>query len=120
MAGPSMEELSPRTLREDRIDLELDASVTTVAAFSSVLVNVSYSRTLPQGVLLPLIFEVQGPSAESYQKRVFYRHAPSSLVFTPVEGGPHLVALREAAHNRWWGRLHLDVEGERLDEPRPL
>jgi len=115
-----MEELTPRTMREDRIDLSLDASVTVQRAFSSLLVNVSYARCAPEGVILPLILEVQGPSAESYQRREFYRHAPQSLVFTPVEGGPHLVTLREAAHNRWWGRLRLTIEGERLNEPRPL
>lgn len=118
--APSIEELAPRYVREDRIDLELDPSVTNVRAFGSILVNVSYARCLPQGVALPLIFEVQGPSPSSHQTRVFYRSAPAGLVFTPSEGGPHLVVLREAAHNRWWGRLHLSVEGERLDQQRPL
>jgi hypothetical protein len=120
MAGPSLEELSPRTLREDKLDLQLDPSVITPRAFSSVLVNVSYERTLPEGVCLPLIFEAQGPSAGSYVKRIFTRHVPSSVVFTPAEGGPHLVTVREAAHNYWWGKLNLTVEGEQLDPPRPL
>jgi hypothetical protein len=49
------DEVSPRYMREDRIDLELDASNPEPAAFQSLLINVSYSRTLPQGVMLPLI-----------------------------------------------------------------
>jgi hypothetical protein len=120
MGSPALDELSPPYLREERIDLTLDESIVTPAAFSSVLVNVDYARTLPEGVMLPLIMEVQGPSAQSYIRREFMRQAPDTLIFTPSEGGPHLVVLREVAHNRWWGRLHLSVEGERLDEPRPL
>lgn len=111
----SLDEISPRYIGEDRIDLSLDPSITVPGAFAPLLVNVSYARCEPNGVMLPLIFEAQGPSAESYIRRVFSRAAPASLIFTPREGGPHLVVLREAAHNRWWGRLRLSVEGETLD-----
>jgi hypothetical protein len=110
----SLDEIAPSYIGEDRLDLSLDPSIVTPSAFVPLLVNVSYGRCVPQGVMLPLIFEAQGPSPESYVRRVFMRAAPSSVIFTPREGGPHLVTLREAAHNRWWGRLRLSIEGETL------
>ena len=113
-----LEELSPGYVREKRIDLTLDDEAPSPAAFVPVLINVGYTRALPEGVALPLLLEVQGPSSQSYQRRVFTHATPSSLIFTPREGGRHLVVLREAAHNRWWGSLQLDVAGELLEAPR--
>lgn len=115
-----MDELSPRYIREKRLDISLDQSLVKAKAFSALVLNVSYARTLPEGIMLPLIFEVQGPSPQSYQRREYLRTAPSSIIWTPREGGPHLVTLREAAHNRWWGSLSLDVEGELIEPPRPV
>ncbi len=111
----ALDEIAPAYIGEDRIDLSLDPSIVTPSAFVPVLVNVSYARCAPEGVLLPLVFEAQGPSPESFVRRVFRRAAPNSVLFTPREGGPHLVTVREVAHNRWWGRLRLSVEGETLD-----
>jgi hypothetical protein len=115
-----IDELSPAYLREKRIDLTLDPTNVQVAAFGSILVQVSYARALPQGVVMPLILEVRGPSAQSYQRRLFTRNAPASFVWRPCEGGVHKLILREAAHNRWWGSLRVVVAGELLDTPRPL
>lgn len=119
MGSAWQDEISPRYLREDRIDLELDSSNPAPAAFQSLLINVSYARTLPQHVMLPLILEVSGPSSDSYQRREFTRAPPATLVITPREGGPHVIVLREVAHNRWFGRLSVQVAGERLEAPRP-
>lgn len=118
MAG-FLDELSPSYLGERRIDLTVDPSVTLLGANRSILVNVDYSRTLPEDVLLPLILIVQGPSAASYRRREIRRAKIDSFAFRPIEGGPHLVLLREAAHNRWYGRLRLTVEGEQLNPPSP-
>lgn len=120
MATTQIDELSPDYMGAERIALTLDPSQTRVAALESVLVQVDYAKTLPEGVVLPLELVVQGPSAGSYQRRAFTRVAPRTLVFTPREGGPHLVLLREVAHNRWVGKLRLDVEGETLERRRPL
>lgn len=119
MSDSIAEEISPSYIREKRLDLTLDPSITVVRAFQSVLINVSYTRTLPGGVMLPLVLEIQGSSPESYQRREYTRTAPNSIIFTPREGGPHKVVLREVAHNRWWGVLSLDVAGEQLRPPRP-
>lgn len=115
-----IDDISPSYVREKRIDLALDASVVKLRAGSSILLTVSYARALPAGAMLPLVLEIQGPSAGSYQRREFTRNAPATIAFKPVEGGSHLVTLREAAHNRWWGSLQLEVEGELLEPPRPV
>lgn len=115
---PTIDELAPAEIRAKRIKLELDRSVSVVRAFASLVVNVDYAGTLPDGVMLPLILEVQGPSPESYQRHEFVRVQPSSVVVRPREGGVHMVTLREAAHNRWWGSIRLDVKGEQL-VPKP-
>jgi hypothetical protein len=116
---PSIDDLAPRTIREKKLDLQLDPS-SEARAFSPVLVLVSYDRTLPAGVMLPLVFEVQGPSASSYQRREYTKHAPGTIIFRPREGGRHLITLREAAHNRWWGSLAVNVVGETTDEGAKL
>jgi|WetSurMetagenome_2_1015567.scaffolds.fasta_scaffold527307_1 hypothetical protein len=111
----SVDEICPSYYGEDRLSLSL---VTTgkLQAFSPVLVSVDYSSASPEGVSLPLEMIVQGPSPQSYIRRVF-SSAPTSIAFTPKEGGSHLVMLREYAHNRWWGRLVLDIDGPSLEQP---
>lgn len=111
---PTLDELAPREVRQKRIDLTLSPTDDSPHANRPTTVFVSTTRTLPAGLMLPLIFEVQGPSASSYQRRVFPWHIPKQIVFTPREGGRHLVVLREAAHQRWWGSLAVDVAGEKL------
>lgn len=110
----SLEELSPSYVRERRIDLSLAVDSESPLALRSVLIEVSYSRTMPEGVVLPLVFEVHGPSADSYLRREYLRSAPRNIIFTPREGGRHMVSLREIAHNKWWGSLIFDVAGERI------
>ena len=119
MVDSLIEELSPSYIREKRFDLTLEPNAKP-RANNSLLVNVSYARALPEGVMLPLVLEIQGTSSKSYQRREFTRTAPTAIIFSPREGGPHLVTLREAAHNRWFGALRLDVEGELLEPPRPV
>lgn len=115
-----LDELSPRYVGEDRISLTLD-STDTPQAGRALLLNVDYSATMPEGVVLPLILTIVPPSEDQEPEvRVFRRRAPTSIPITPREGGVHLVSLREAAHNRWWGRLRVTVSGELTDEPRPV
>lgn len=114
MGNPWQDEISPRYLREDRIDLSLSDPDAVPSALRSFVVSVDYARTLPQYVVLPLIFEVIGPSPTSYQRRIFYRTPPASIVVTPQEGGAHRLILREAAHNKWWGKLAVTVAGDEI------
>lgn len=105
--------LSPSYVRERRINLAL-APNTVPTANKSLVISVDYAKSLPDGVALPILLEVQGPTKASYQRREFVRTAPLSLVITPREQGAHLVTLREAAHNRWWGAIRFEVAGTNL------
>lgn len=109
-----IDEISPRYLREQRITLTLDASVVRPTAFGSVLIQVSYAKATPGGVVLPLVFEIRGPSEASTVRRVYSRTAPASIVWRPTDGGVHMITLREVAHNRLWGKLRVDVAGESI------
>jgi hypothetical protein len=111
---PTIDELSPRTVREKKLDVQLAPNDTAPRARSPVTLLVSYDRTLPAGVMLPILFEVQGPSASSYQRREFLKHKPTTVIFTPREGGRHHVTVREVGHNLWWGSLAFEVAGDEL------
>lgn len=108
-----LDEISPPYVGEDRLALAVDDNQVGIEALKSILVNVDYSACAPEGAMCPLVLEVHGPS-ERVVYREYLREPPTSIVFTPHEGGAHRVLLRELAHNHWWGRLELDVEGERL------
>lgn len=120
MGDAFIDELSPSYLREKRISLSLDASNETPSAFHSIMIAVDYEKTLPEGIQLPLIVEIQGPSSNSYERRVISRTAPTAIIFRPSEGGAHHVTMREAAHNRWWGSIVIDVAGELLEAPKVI
>ena len=115
----SQDELCPPDFGEDRLDLSLLTSG-KVRAFIQLSIAVNYARALPEGTTLPLEMIVQGPSPQSYVRRVYSRSRPTVLLFSPKEGGSHLVVLREFAHNKWWGRIVIPVEGPLLDPPRPV
>ena len=106
------DDLAPDYLGEDRIDLSLATSAPR--AFAPVDIDVDYSRTLPDYVVLPLEMIVRAPSDANFERKYFRRVAPSVLSFTAKEGGKHLVLLRETAHNHWLGKIEIDVAGERL------
>lgn len=115
MSGVS-EEISPRYLGEDRIRLSLAQNSTNPRAHDVVEVDVDYSAVGESGVAVPLELTITGPSAASFQRRYFRRVAPSSVSFVPIEGGTHLLRIREVGHNRWVGLLTIDVAGTVLSE----
>jgi len=116
------DEISPKTLGENRLDLTLDVPEGLDAlefvprAHQLISVSVSYARADPDGLVLPLELVVVGPSGTATrQSRYFQRFAPSALTFRPREGGETLVVLRELFHNRWFGSLVFEVEGDELE-----
>lgn len=109
-----IDDLSPRSYGEDRIRLTLREPDQALVAFRGILIDVDYSRTLPEGVLLPLIFSVTAPSESGSYATTYRRLAPKELAFTPREGGSHLIRLGERYHNRWFGTLVLDIAGDRI------
>lgn len=112
-----VDDVSPDYYGEDLIRLELSQQTPTVRAFGACLIEVDYSLTLPAGIVLPLEFTVSSSAgAATYQRRVYRRLAPTQLSFQPREGGPHLVRLAEAHHNRWFGSLVINVDGAPLKQ----
>jgi len=109
-----IDEIAPRYYGEDRFRLTLSQPNQLLAAFVPVLVSVDYSRALPDGIMLPLEFAVTAPSDVNSTRKVYRRFAPTELAFTPREGGSYLVRIGELWHNMWWGRLVLEIPGDRL------
>ena len=109
-----IDEISPRTYGEDRLRLTLTDPRQILRAFAPVLISVDYVAALPEGIVLPLEFTVTAPSDVNSTRMVFRRFAPNELAFTPREGGSYLIRLAEMWHNLWWGRLTLEIAGDRL------
>lgn len=109
-----IESISPTYIGEDRVSLSLSDPAATILAFVPFQVDVSYAGADPEGIVLPLELVFQAPSGKVIQRTVFSRSAPSSLLLVPRSRGQHFVLLREMFHNRWQGRLLVDVQGEDL------
>lgn len=116
------EALSPYYIGEKRIGLSVSAeyAATDLQAHSSVTIDVDASECDPDGLVLPLVLTVCGPSPQSYTRKVYDRTVPSKVIFRPIEGGSHLVTLSEYAHNKWFGSLRLQVKGPLLTRQRPV
>lgn len=111
---PLLDDISPSYYGADRLRLTLTDPNQLLQSFRPVLVSIDYSKTLPEGTMLPLEFTVTGPHNALLVRTVFRRFRPSSLAFTPREGGTHLVRLAEQFHNQWFGKLVLEITGDRL------
>lgn len=108
--------LSPIYVGESRIVLALLPDQEPLRPNVPITVSVNYDKADPEGVSLPLVFMVQpseiGGPAGGY-KEVYYRIvAPSALTFTVPGPGEYLVSLTEVFHNRWQGRLIVNVTGD--------
>ena len=109
-----IDEISPRYYGEDRLRLTLTEPNQLLRAFEPVLISIDYSAALPEGVVLPLEMAVTAPSDVNSTRTVFRRFVPQQVAFTPREGGSHLVRIGELWHNGYWGRLVLQIDGDRL------
>lgn len=107
-----IDELSPLSVGSERIALSPTDPLTPPRAFTPYSISVDLALCDPQGVVLPLEMIVTSPSRS--KRTLFRRLVPVELTIHPDEGGQWIVVLREVAHNRWWGRLALDVDGDRL------
>jgi hypothetical protein len=109
-----LDDICPSYVGDNRLRLTLADPDDPLIAFRPVLVNVDYSRALPEGVMLPLALTVTAPSEVNAVRMVFRRFAPGQVAFTPREGGSFLVRMGELFHNKWWGSLVLDIAGDRI------
>ena len=114
---PSLDDVCPSYVGDQRISLELAAWAGAPRAFAPVVISVDFTKATPGGVVMPLVFTVASPSSTAFIRRFVRRVLPSALSFTPREGGRHLVRLGELAHNHWWGSLLVIVEGDFAPAP---
>jgi hypothetical protein len=111
--------LDPDGYRGEVIRLTLSAKTGSPRAFSSVIVDVDFSGCLPNGIVLPLEVTVTAPSPAGFVRHYYRRAAPQSIIFRPSEGGRHLVRIAEAAHQKFYGVITIDVAGD-YNDPRRL
>jgi hypothetical protein len=108
--------LSPNYVSETRISLALLPDQEPLRPNVPITVSVNYDKTKPQGIQLPLVFVVQpagiGGVSGGYRE-IYYRVvAPDALTFTVPGPGEYLVSMTEVFHNRWQGRLIVNVTGD--------
>jgi len=108
----SLDEIAPDYVGDDRIVVTLKPG-SLPTAFQPFTVEIDYSACDPDGgIVLPVELFLRSPSTAT--SRIVQTLAPETWVLTPSEGGPHLVLVRELFHNRWWGRLRVQVTGDLL------
>ncbi|MFZ5896797.1 MAG: hypothetical protein ACOY0T_37420 [Myxococcota bacterium] len=116
---PSFREmLSPPELGESRIRLTLSPDTPAPTEGAPALVDIDYSKAAPEGITLPIVCSVAGPSGRKVLNVVFTRMLPTQIEWSPEEGGPHLVRIAEMFHNRWFGALVVDVIGDEQGDDR--
>jgi hypothetical protein len=111
-----IDEISPPYVGEDKLVLSLAEPQVALLAFVPFQVNVDYSKANPLGIKLPLELVFQGPNSRKPERRLFERARPDSLLLVPKTRGQHFILLRELFHNRWQGRLLVDVQGDDLND----
>ena len=112
----SFDLVSPTYIGEKRIDIQLSKD-TAVDALKPITIEFNYGRVGQDGVQIPLDLVVQpgfggGGEGNGYLEKVFFRDPPSQFTFTVPTAGQFLIVLKERFHNRFWGSLLINVEGE--------
>jgi len=117
--GPRIDVISPSYIGEDKIRLTVDAR-SRLFVNHAITLLCDYSKADQDGgACPPLVFTIQPEfgDGEGYSQRVFTQR-PSFVTFIADRAGSYLCTLRERNHNRWQGRLHVLVGGERVQERR--
>ena len=121
-----VEEINPDFVKTKRLTITNADALTKPLAFNTLVFDVDYSAADEfGGIVMPLEMIVTGPSDSSFVREVFglelggisQRDPPTSIAFTPREGGRFNVMIREVGHNKLFGTLQLDVEGT-INDPR--
>lgn len=113
---PFIEDFSPDTIGANRFKLSLDESTLTPSAGVAVIINVDYSAADAEGgVVLPLELIIQAPTVDGYRRRLLTRSKLDQVVVIPVSAGPHMVMVRETAHNLAFGAITFDVAGDPIE-----
>ena len=119
------DELNPPYAEDARIILSLDDPLSPVFPRRPCRINATtvvngVDRCAPYGLVLPIEVIITGPRGESdFVRIVDRRTVRKSLTWTPRGPGRHTIVMREAAHNRWYGSINVDVVGDRTQDPEP-
>jgi hypothetical protein len=109
-----IDQLSPAYVGEDVFVLALDPELPAPRVGVPSQVNADYSGADANGgAVLPVEFLVVAPDGGPRVSSVLRATLHRSFLFVPSVPGPHLVLVREIAHNRFLGRLVVDVAGEK-------
>ena len=117
----TLDTLSPTYVGADRISLEVDTSSEPLQPFKPITINIDYTDGGEAGIHVPIETIVQpggdkGGDAYGYHYKVHRRTPPDTITFTVPSAGLYLVVVREIHHNRWQGRLEINVEGDQFGE----
>lgn len=109
----NLDEVSPAYVGEERIALQVDPSTDALVG-RVVQVDLDYSGCDPEGPSLPLQLTIRPPDSKKAGAvtKTFRDRVPSQISFVPQQAGTHLVMVKELAHNRWIGRLSLEIAGD--------
>jgi hypothetical protein len=101
-----------------------------VFVFNPITINFDYSACetatdAGEGVIVPMELILQpnfgdGGAGGGYINKIFRRNAPSSFTFTVPGAGFYLIVIKEIFHNRWWGRLRFEVQGDQFSTVDPI
>lgn len=114
--------IAPPEIGEDRFSLSANPACLPLLALNPVIIDIDYSGAGANGITPPIEIIVQPPSNDGsgFIRKRFYRAAPTSFSFVPITAGNHLVLVKEYCHNRWQGRLLIDVGGDEADKTEQI
>jgi hypothetical protein len=116
----TLDSLSPYYIGADKIAVSLDQS-SILRTFQPITLNFDYSQTGINGIILPIEVVVQpafypGGPAAGFKSKLFKKSRPESFTFTPPSAGQYLVLIRELFHNKWQGRIVLNISGDNISD----
>ena len=109
--------LSPAYVGEDRITIELNKATQNPRVRDALVIDIDYTATMPEGTTPPIeIVYKSAVDPDAYGRVVYRSRLPTSFSFSPLSAGNYLIRLRELGHNRWQGRLEIDVSGDEFSQ----
>lgn len=116
MTAAIIDTISPDFMAAKRITVSVNKDCEPLMAFKRIVIDIDYTATEPEGVVLPLELIVQpgfggGGPANGYRRKVFKYTAPESYTFTVPSSGDYLILVREIFHNKWQGSTVITVGG---------
>ena len=108
-----IDRVAPSYEGEDMISLSIrPGSLTRVN--HPCTINIDQSPAGENGISLPVLAIVQprfGDGSE-YKEIEYDTFLPESFSFIPRKAGSYLVLIKEIYHNRWQGRLTVEIAGD--------